>query len=97
MKATIEIPDDLYRSVKARSALEGRPLRAVAIELFRKWVEAPAPSESGTEAGPGNPEATWLDIARRYLRPELSHDLESIRQAIADGWGAEAAEKISSS
>ncbi|MDO8665154.1 MAG: hypothetical protein Q7J79_00980, partial [Gemmatimonadales bacterium] len=28
MKVTIEIPDDLYRKVKARSALEGRSVRA---------------------------------------------------------------------
>ena len=39
MKATIEIPDDLYRKVKAKSAMQGRPVRAVAEELFRRWVE----------------------------------------------------------
>ena len=38
MKATIDIPEDLYRKVKAKSALEGRPVREVAIELFREWV-----------------------------------------------------------
>jgi hypothetical protein len=38
MKATIDIPDDLYRKVKAKSALQGRPVREVAIELFREWV-----------------------------------------------------------
>ena len=38
MKATIELPDDLYRKVKAKSALQGRPVRAVAIELFDAWV-----------------------------------------------------------
>jgi hypothetical protein len=31
MKATIEVPDDLYRRVKAKSALEGRAVREVAI------------------------------------------------------------------
>lgn len=36
MKAAFEI-HDLYRSVKARSALEGRLLRVVAEGLFRKW------------------------------------------------------------
>jgi len=35
MKVTFEIPDDLYRRVKARTALEGRPLRAIAVQLFR--------------------------------------------------------------
>lgn len=39
MKATIDIPEELYRKVKAKSALEGRPVREVAIALFRRWVE----------------------------------------------------------
>jgi hypothetical protein len=38
MKATIDIPDDLYREVKAKSAMEGRPIQDVAIELFGEWV-----------------------------------------------------------
>jgi hypothetical protein len=38
MKATIDIPDDLYRRVKARSAMLGRPVREVTIELFRRWL-----------------------------------------------------------
>ena len=38
MKATIEFPDDLYRKVKAKSALEGRSVRAVALDLFRAWL-----------------------------------------------------------
>lgn len=39
MKVTIEIPDDLYRKVKARSALEGRSVRAAAVELFQRWLK----------------------------------------------------------
>jgi hypothetical protein len=39
MKATIDIPDDLYRRVKARSAEEGRRIREVAAELFRDWLD----------------------------------------------------------
>lgn len=42
MKATIEIPDDLYRKVQAKSEQQGRPLGDVAVELFDAWV-----SESG--------------------------------------------------
>jgi hypothetical protein len=53
VKATIDIPDDLYRKVKAKSALEGRPVREVAIALFRDWVEkkpaAPAALPSAYE------------------------------------------------
>ena len=38
MKATIDIPDELYRRVKAHAALDGRAVRDVAIELFTTWV-----------------------------------------------------------
>ncbi len=50
MKATIEIPDELYRKVKAKSALEGRPVRAVTVELLRTWVGEP--SEQDTTRSP---------------------------------------------
>ena len=38
MKATIEIPDDLYRRVKAKSALQGRAIREVTMELYQRWL-----------------------------------------------------------
>jgi hypothetical protein len=38
MKATIDLPDDLYRRVKARTAVEGRRIREVAADLFRQWL-----------------------------------------------------------
>jgi hypothetical protein len=49
MKATIEIPDDLFRRVEAKSASQGRPVDAVATELFSRWLdeEAFAPDQAG--------------------------------------------------
>lgn len=38
MKVTIEIPDGLYRRVKAQAAAEGRTVRDVTIELYQTWV-----------------------------------------------------------
>lgn len=101
MKATLDLPDDLYRRVKARSALEGRPVRSVAVELFQSWLDAPTPPK----IEPSPPEITqteldaapWLAISRRYVRPGISHDMDHIRAAIAAGWGAEVAEKLKSS
>lgn len=98
MKATLDIPDDLYRRVKARSAMEGRPVRSVAIQLFQNWLEAPqsspsAPAEvSADPAGCGD--APWVAIARKYLKPGMSHDMNEIREAIATGSAAEYAEKL---
>ena len=102
MKATLDIPDELYRLVKARSAIEGRPVRAVAVELFEYWVESPpqpSPTSSPPAVGVERPptrfdNAAWLDIAKRYIKPGMSHDLDEIREAIAKGWSAEAAAKL---
>lgn len=55
MKATIDIPDDLYRRVKARSAMLGRTVREVSIELYQRWLgEVPAEA-AGASA------AEWVD------------------------------------
>ena len=48
MKTTIDIPDELYRQVKARSALQGKAVREVTVELYERWLAgdmttAPAP------------------------------------------------------
>ena len=98
MKATIDLPDDLYRRAKARSAMEGRPFRSVAVELIQDWLDAPAslPGEPNT---PGlttaeRKQAPWLAITQPYVKPGMSHDMEDIRAAIARGSAAETAEKL---
>jgi len=97
MKATLDIPDDLYRRVKARSAMEGRPVRAVAIELFQTWLreghgEDPArPVQTSPDRDEDFP---WLAISRKYMKPGLSHDMNAIRESITRGWADEAAGKI---
>jgi hypothetical protein len=59
VKTTIDIPDELYRRVKARSALEGRRVRDVTIELYERWLADRTPRE------PEESPAEWLD---RWLR-----------------------------
>ena len=98
MKAILEIPDDLYRRVKARSAKEGRPLRSVAVQLFENWLDAPrSPRAANTPTGLTAAEcaaASWLAIIRRYVRPGMSHDMEEIRAVIAAGSGVGTEEKL---
>jgi len=94
MKATLDIPDELYRRVKARSALEGRSLRSVAIELFQNWLQG-----RGDTPDPPDPEASpeellkypWLPIARKYAKPGISADLADLHESIALGWAVETA------
>jgi hypothetical protein len=75
MKATIDLPDDLYRRVKARSAEQGRRIREVAAELFRNWLdqgrEAPAPAAPPV-----------VDAARLALH----RDAASLRKAYPNGY-----------
>jgi hypothetical protein len=51
MKATIDIPDALYRRVKAKSALQGRRVREVTIDLYQRWLASrdEPPEQAGQE------------------------------------------------
>jgi hypothetical protein len=70
MKATIEIPDDLYRTVKAKSALQGRSVRSVTIELFERWLAEEASASTA---------ASRLDALEEWL----ALGLEASRRAPA--------------
>jgi hypothetical protein len=96
MKVTVEIPDELYRKVKAKSALKGRRVREVAAELFRGWVgEAePKPARTKSTRTGGTPAPPWFGSLRQYAKNAKGrHDMESIRASIARGRAAEWAEK----
>mgnify|MGYP003877788013 CR=1 FL=1 len=45
MKTTLDIPDELYRKVKAKCALLGRKVRDVTIDLYRQWLGEDASGE----------------------------------------------------
>ncbi|HBA82901.1 MAG TPA: hypothetical protein DCZ95_02290 [Verrucomicrobia bacterium] len=89
MKATIDIPDDIYRKVKAKSALEGRAVREVAIGLFQDWVEKPEVAKAPdnfrrTKAEESTP--AWFGCLNKYAKNAKGrHDMESIRKSIARG------------
>ncbi len=72
MKTTIDVPDDLHRAVKARAALEGRSVRDVTIDLYRRWL-----GELMTETGT-DPHA-WL---RTGLAPASQRDAGSPDRAV---------------
>lgn len=56
MKTTIDLPDDLYRRVKAKSALQGKSVREVATSLFQQWADGTVPRP---DAAP-SPGDAWL-------------------------------------
>ena len=48
MKTTMDLPEELVREMKFRAVREGRKLREVAEEIFRRGLAAPSqPSASG--------------------------------------------------
>ncbi|MBI4484181.1 MAG: hypothetical protein HY652_15000 [Acidobacteria bacterium] len=57
MKTTINVPDDLYRKVKAKSALQGKRIREVTIELYRQWLGLDRRDEAKQAAAA----ETWLE------------------------------------
>jgi hypothetical protein len=93
MKATIEIPDDLYRQVKAKSALEGRAVREVTEALFRRYVDprgapevsGPKGTESESDLFDGQPPPSWFGVFKKYADRVADHDMDSIRRSIAAG------------
>ena len=64
MKATIDIPDGMYRQVKAHAALQGRAIREVTMELYQRWLEeqgAQADTDGPADAAAGaNRASDWL-------------------------------------
>lgn len=97
MKATIDVPDDLYRQVKAKSALEGRPVREVAIDLFRQYVGGSASPNEAEESVVDkakrlfgeNSVPPWFGALEKYARRVERHDMEAIRESIGRGVASE--------
>ncbi len=94
----MEIPDELYRQVKAKSALEGRAVREVTEDLFWGYVGQENRSRSGGErAVPGDrrrlgdrePYPPWFGVLRKRARRVQRHDIDAIRESIARGIAAE--------
>lgn len=97
MKATIDIPDELYRKVKAKGALQGRPVREVTEQLLRNWLTEPEARPGGgkqTRSRDGNTRPPWFGALRAYARNARGrHDMEAIRKSIAHARIAESTTK----
>ena len=85
MKATIDVPDDLYRRVKAKSALEAQTVREVTVALYRKWVETPTREVADRPRQKDTATPSWFGAAKRYADRVEKHDMRSIRDSIARG------------
>lgn len=43
MRTTIDIPDEIYRKLKVKAAIEGQTVREIAVRGIRREIEQPAP------------------------------------------------------
>ncbi len=72
MKTSLDLPDELYRKVKSKSALEGLAVREVATALFAAWVDGRVtPSEldpAKSASSPTDPWPKWLEQWRALTR-----------------------------
>ena len=94
MKATFQIPDEMYREVKSKSALQGRSVRSVTIMLYSSWLRGLV-DESGMKsaivglqpAADSKPNLACFGVGRRFVRKNADgpHDMASIRRSIAEG------------
>jgi hypothetical protein len=77
MKATLEIPDDLFREAKAKAALEGIKLKDLVTDAIRRSLEQSGSARlvrsSRTPGGPtrtiGRPRRTKFPLLRPGKRP----------------------------
>ena len=91
MKAILDIPDALYRQVKAKSALEGRRIRLVAIDLFSTWINDAPKTQSKKEAKPACKMETlppWFGVGRPYALKVKHHGMEAVRESIVNARAA---------
>ena len=92
MKATIEIPHDLYRQVKARAALQGHTIREVTIELYQAWLAQEPMAKPSVEPSlsPEQWVKEWIRLGQAALstapQPEAAAivDERSPEQAMED-------------
>ncbi len=84
MKATFQIPDDLYREVKAETARDGRTVREVVISLFEQWLrqkKQPAPHSISID---------WKNfqapLSHLIPGPMTDHSTEAMRRSITAKW-----------
>lgn len=94
MKATMQIPDEMYREVKAKSALEGCSVRSVTVMLYTSWLRGLVPDPDAAprlatvkSVGEEKPNLSCFGVGRRFVRKNADgpHDMASIRESIAAG------------
>jgi hypothetical protein len=82
MRTTLDIPDAMYRRIKARTAQEGSTVRAITLVLYSQWlgdVQRDKSVQQTVHKKLRTP--SWFGSVK--VDPNLPHDLASVRESIA--------------
>ena len=100
MRTTIDIPDVLYRAVKAHAAEEGTTIRHITVALYGDWMQRPdwhPKVKTEVVYTDDRPKPRRRLSFFGMLKPDparkSSHEWKDIKESIARGWAAEYAEK----
>ena len=80
MRTTLDLPDPLFRELKARAARQGRKLK----ELVTAYIEAGLYGPQKPEQIPGRPFRSPLPVARRATGHTIPARTNAQLQAILD-------------
>ena len=85
----MDIPDQLYRRVRAKGAMDGLTLRAITITLYTAWLDGknvvPAAEREGKPVGDESISMpSWAGLCGNAITKNLEgpHDMKSIRKSI---------------
>ena len=89
MRTTMDIPDQLYRRVRAKGAMEGLTLRAITITLYADWLDGKNVVSVAEREGKPVDDApvsipSWAGLCGNAIVKNLDgpHDMKSIRKSI---------------
>ena len=83
MKTSIDLPDELYRQVKARSALEGKTVREVATSLFAAYAAGRGAPEGSVASH--EPDEAERERSLRVYEERIASLRESLARAGVTG------------
>ena len=73
MRTSLDLPDPLFRHLKARAALEGRTLRDLVVSLVERGLAAPTLASPQPPAVPAEPPSVRLGAPMALTPDQLSN------------------------